>query len=157
MRGKRLSDGQLRTVSGITPAGAGKTTGLGFILQNRRDHPRRCGENARSTSSMPQALGSPPQVRGKPGSGNNCFYMGGITPAGAGKTCNFNRPCIAFKDHPRRCGENRYISSMVGMIPGSPPQVRGKPPIAPRAQSKRRITPAGAGKTRYTGGRNGNR
>ena len=147
MRGKHRCRRMNRQASGITPAGAGKTTECRRLHRSGRDHPRRCGENARSTSSMPQALGSPPQVRGKPGSGNNCFYMGGITPAGAGKTCNFNRPCIAFKDHPRRCGENRYPVSGFSGFSGSPPQVRGKRPHVQTMRERPGITPAGAGKT----------
>ena len=51
--------------SGITPAGAGKTTVLQFRQQTFRDHPRRCGENAFFVKSCILLRGSPPQVRGK--------------------------------------------------------------------------------------------
>ena len=92
-------------------------------------------------------LGSPPQVRGKHlGGAANCKSPR-ITPAGAGKTCNLNRPRIAFEDHPRRCGENTPTHSPHESAPGSPPQVRGKRIGALAGMEQNRITPAGAGKT----------
>ena len=49
----------------ITPAGAGKTYYRRMVQLRLQDHPRRCGENDIVTYSAVQALGSPPQVRGK--------------------------------------------------------------------------------------------
>ena len=70
-----------------------------------------------------------------------------ITPAGAGKTLEFQSYAMWEEDHPRRCGET-LLSVFVSMgSPGSPPQVRGKPETNPAGQSRMRITPAGAGKT----------
>ena len=55
-------------LSGITPAGAGKT-GIAVVGGvAKEDHPRRCGENTPSSLRMPTQGGSPPQVRGKPNS-----------------------------------------------------------------------------------------
>ena len=52
----------------------------------RKDHPRRCGENAVLEELGLAYDGSPPQVRGKPGR-SECPPSGlRITPAGAGKT-----------------------------------------------------------------------
>ena len=76
---------------------------------------------------MPQALGSPPQVRGKRTNDVNYTLTLGITPAGAGKTGRTSGICTAAK--------------------GSPPQVRGKPAVGLDSIYARRITPAGAGKT----------
>ena len=50
-------------------------------------------------------------------------------------------------DHPRRCGENSIRRSRSFALPGSPPQVRGKPSRALSVVNSDRITPAGAGKT----------
>ena len=112
------------------------------------DHPRRCGENVRGQHPELALLGSPPQVRGK----RSCkvFQQSdtGITPAGAGKTISLARKLRAKVDHPRRCGENLRVSRFCFIATGSPPQVRGKPLTDGSDEYARRITPAGAGKTR---------
>ena len=70
-----------------------------------------------------------------------------ITPAGAGKTeIKGKAPCFA-RDHPRRCGENRFMSVLRRQAQGSPPQVRGKLADDDVYSRHKRITPAGAGKT----------
>ena len=45
VRGKREDRRNAQTVSGITPAGAGKTPRRRRRKQYHGDHPRRCGEN----------------------------------------------------------------------------------------------------------------
>ena len=49
-----------------------------------------------------------------------------ITPAGAGKTNPVFNVDFAYRDHPRRCGENKYALLLPSASAGSPPQVRGK-------------------------------
>ena len=71
---------------GITPAGAGKTLSPNPDVWICWDHPRRCGENARSVQLPNDELGSPPQVRGKPCPRLPTQSVFRITPAGAGKT-----------------------------------------------------------------------
>ena len=72
--------------TGITPAGAGKTSGAEPIALCLPDHPRRCGENPVCYSCRSKELGSPPQVRGKHYRARRARQRSGITPAGAGKT-----------------------------------------------------------------------
>ena len=136
--------------TGITPAGAGKTSMQAQQAYKIRDHPRRCGENTFARSFRARLMGSPPQVRGK----RCCWRFSPqerrITPAGAGKTAFSHRRCSPPQDHPRRCGENASVSFSGRMISGSPPQVRGKHRLATAGLQSTRITPAGAGKTRYT-------
>ena len=96
---------------------------------------------------LPFLTGSPPQVRGKPQEKAWNPAYGRITPAGAGKTCPCGSSGRHAVDHPRRCGENRMMMSIVGIKLGSPPQVRGKPRRIFTRQRGHRITPAGAGKT----------
>ena len=131
----------------ITPAGAGKTALCCQYCCRLWDHPRRCGENDCRRWRLHRALGSPPQVRGKPNDETSISAHTGITPAGAGKTCQRWRAWNDVQDHPRRCGENTAWASRWMGFRGSPPQVRGKHawelPIYPTD----RITPAGAGKT----------
>ena len=115
--------------------------------RQHRDHPRRCGENQIQTTDRGKGQGSPPQVRGKLRSRDARALPFRITPAGAGKTWGFSFPFDVYKDHPRRCGENRMMMSIVGIKLGSPPQVRGKLGGREHSGFKRGITPAGAGKT----------
>ena len=169
MRGKLPFAILILPISGITPAGAGKTLTLPLPQQLRQDHPRRCGENrllrlpvvlmpritpagaGKTHTPMPHCicpcLGSPPQVRGKLVRKNHRHLPKRITPAGAGKTTHGMSGEWGCWDHPRRCGENIFsFPNSVKQI-GSPPQVRGKPPASRRNGRNVRITPAGAGKT----------
>ena len=86
VRGKRNRKRPNRAINRITPAGAGKTRIMPTVLNSDWDHPRRCGENYEQLVGGVETLGSPPQVRGKPGFKNDCLTIDRITPAGAGKT-----------------------------------------------------------------------
>ena len=112
---------------GITPAGAGKTLIPVYYYAKEEDHPRRCGENVLAVAVAA------------------CKRR--ITPAGAGKTSLKPSNSPQRWDHPRRCGENLSQSNSGIGESGSPPQVRGKPDKQKPVRLKRRITPAGAGKT----------
>ena len=90
----------------ITPAGAGKTCGVALPYDFKPDHPRRCGENCAWSLQTLTAIGSPPQVRGKPIIILHSIAYARITPAGAGKTSERAVPTPEHGDHPRRCGEN---------------------------------------------------
>ena len=70
-----------------------------------------------------------------------------ITPADAGKTSGFSFPFDVYKDHPRRCGENRYVPDRRQRGIGSPPQMRGKRRKRQFVPVEPGITPADAGKT----------
>ena len=132
---------------GITPAGAGHTATKRASSLPIWDHPRRCGAYAFFAVFLPNAPGSPPQVRGIPGSRVATRCMAGITPAGAGHTRWFMSTMVAFRDHPRRCGA--YTSQHLGGLrwQGSPPQVRGILYHFRFNLSLTGITPAGAGHT----------
>ena len=65
VRGKLLEKIGIEKENGITPAGAGKTARKVHGTSCIKDHPRRCGENARTAQDMRLWTGSPPQVRGK--------------------------------------------------------------------------------------------
>ena len=132
----------------ITPAGAGKTQWSRRGASMRKDHPRRCGENAVLEELGLAYDGSPPQVRGKPGR-SECPPSGlRITPAGAGKTMCVTIRTKTPQDHPRRCGENHLTWLAQVRRQGSPPQVRGKPFCGVATFVFFGITPAGAGKTK---------
>ena len=71
--------------SGITPAYAGKSADRSPSFQNRRDHPRLCGEKLEPYRRTAEKLG--------------------ITPAYAGKSAHRNLFFRSSQDHPRLCGE----------------------------------------------------
>ena len=50
---------------GITPACAGKRSGIQMLQSQVWDHPRMCGEKLFSLVSLCWETGSPPHVRGK--------------------------------------------------------------------------------------------
>ena len=147
VRGKHYRARRTRQRSGITPAGAGKTSRHTTPRCLARDHPRRCGENADLQGLVDGLTGSPPQVRGKRRVCRAGCHKHGITPAGAGKTRRRDRAEADERDHPRRCGENDRWNCISTANKGSPPQVRGKRIGAMSATVTNRITPAGAGKT----------
>ena len=147
VRGKRSCKVFQQSDAGITPAGAGKTGVRNGLCTGRQDHPRRCGENFRVQPLFGNAVGSPPQVRGKQLNRLTIKRRDRITPAGAGKTDLCGCKFCATWDHPRRCGENLVILPDYQGIGGSPPQVRGKPLSPQKTPPNSRITPAGAGKT----------
>ena len=111
------------------------------------DHPRRCGENLLMWLARGRQQGSPPQVRGKLSHTSPALISSRITPAGAGKTPQVTLVPIEDKDHPRRCGENPTRWRPTNLQRGSPPQVRGKLCRTAPYTVRKRITPAGAGKT----------
>ena len=147
MRGKHPAVGRCRHAAGITPAGAGKTCGHKTGHAAHEDHPRRCGENENDGFTLGKIIGSPPQVRGKLLGKLGTLFALRITPAGAGKTQPGKMSQSGQPDHPRRCGENMLPPCRLCVNTGSPPQVRGKLNGLHLAQSRPRITPAGAGKT----------
>ena len=86
-------------------------------------------------------------MRGKPMLPTNSGELSWITPADAGKTARSDSLRRWKRDHPRGCGENRKTMTEDVEDAGSPPRMRGKPLPAACVLSKRRITPADAGKT----------
>ena len=85
MRGKEVGVSGDGLQLGITPAYAGKSSpGLSDMHANG-DHPRMCGEKARTLIVEDEPQGSPPHVRGKAPQGSGSSRARGITPACAGK------------------------------------------------------------------------
>ena len=112
-------------------------------------HPRRCGENLRSSYSVHKKGGSSPQVRGKLTSRFKPLIAIRLIPAGAGKT-DYVMTWVAYMTaHPRRCGENKESMSINDGSIGSSPQVRGKLHQEVQGLHEGRLIPAGAGKTAY--------
>ena len=132
--------------SRITPACAGKSSGKTDHPRTLWDHPRVCGEKCLARYLLPPNLGSPPRVRGKELTGQNCSNSLGITPACAGKRSNRNSTTTLIRDHPRVCGEKTHAAYADYKSVGSPPRVRGKGARSTEEAKALGITPACAGK-----------
>ena len=84
-RGKVIVSRNLCLLSGITPAYAGKRSGLLRSTTCAGDHPRVCGEKRICAKRIQQQQGSPPRMRGKVLAALMPTNALGITPAYAGK------------------------------------------------------------------------
>ena len=147
MRGKLfawLSDGKH---SRLIPAHAGKTNkSLGFG-DNKRAHPRACGENASASNAPLTVMGSSPRMRGKHGMTIANCVLSRLIPAHAGKTTPRRKTQPALTAHPRACGENRVSLVVICRLSGSSPRMRGKLHLGLRLRLGSRLIPAHAGKT----------
>ena len=150
MRGKVTAVKNAVAGMGITPAYAGKSDSRKKRGCVHGDHPRLCGEKNGKTRTSAGLAGAPPPMRGKV---NKCVLRRlptRITPAYAGKR---SVPC-AFachvRDHPRLCGEKFLAPYAYHYKAGSPPPMRGKVVLARRGHVSAGITPAYAGKRRWS-------
>ena len=105
MRGKAPVRKTKGTLTGITPAHAGKSKHLHPGFHCHGDHPRTCGEKHLVMYSPVLAAGSPPHMRGKGRGAGAGLSREGITPAHAGKRLDGWRYYLYSQDHPRTCGE----------------------------------------------------
>ena len=135
-------------MTGIIPAGAGKSASAGRCWARGRDHPRGCGEKRRDAQNGHGHGGSSPRVRGKEITLAGEDKPRGIIPAGAGKRNMVRNRTMESEDHPRGCGEKPPSSSAKSATLGSSPRVRGKAAYDWRTALRLGIIPAGAGKRR---------
>ena len=70
-------------------------------------------------------------------------------PAYAGKTSIALARHSGVSEHPRVCGENQFRLSVVQLVTGTSPRMRGKPGTQPTIERDRRNIPAYAGKTQW--------
>ena len=114
-------------------------------------YPRVCGEKTATTINQLRQAESPPHMRGKDGCVRDAVDSRGITPAYAGKRTPCRNTSLRYWDHPRVCGEKKLNISPVPPHQGSPPHMRGKEIWRLRWTTRKRITPAYAGKS-FRGG-----
>ena len=65
MRGKGKTTQEAVNMPRITPAYAGKSKKLNFLIVQKKDHPRLCGEKKPPNETILYTVGSPPPMRGK--------------------------------------------------------------------------------------------
>ena len=130
----------------ITPAYAGKSSGIVVYPSSFKDHPRLRGEKFFGFQRRSLIPGSPPLTRGKVCELEEAPVTVGITPAYAGKRHLLPADRSADRDHPRLRGEKRQSQSKPSPPEGSPPLTRGKAHPSSSDSRGSRITPAYAGK-----------
>ena len=146
VRGKVTYPKTSGTITGITPACAGKSGSITAARPYIQDHPRVCGEKIFTFFIHLSFLGSPPRVRGKEKFTKRKTALYRITPACAGKSL-FRISCSSSaRDHPRVCGEKLAVWATFFGLTGSPPRVRGKAIFLLLFHHFEGITPACAGK-----------
>ena len=91
-------------------------------------------------------------MRGKVIGGFGVLVQIGITPACAGKSALCVNGGARSRDHPRMCGEKTAREFITYLIQGSPPRMRGKAEQSDQIETRRRITPAYAGKSTSAAG-----
>ena len=155
MRGKAENLQKAAELGRITPAYAGKRQTSGSSMVGKEDHPRVCGEKFKFRVYKTGNMGSPPRMRGKGRQPADRISADRITPAYAGKSFRLFRMIVLFQDHPRVCGEKIHQPVFQTLCTGSPPRMRGKASPAFLSVSRRRITPAYAGKSCFIGTRVG--
>ena len=126
MRGKVLRYRKWKPCKGITPAYAGKRFRRKLTRQQKKDHPRLCGEKFIMAMEKNKVKGSPPPMRGKVARYFSARSVGRITPAYAGKSIKKQRCRKPQTDHPRLCGEKTTGILKPPTSIGSPPPMRGK-------------------------------
>ena len=147
VRGKVHEEVRNKLWFGITPACAGKRHCIHASIMSCEDHPRVCGEKARTLIAWEEPQGSPPRVRGKESNAKTGQKARRITPACAGKRATPSKNPHPGGDHPRVCGEKYTCAAVRACRLGSPPRVRGKVARRGLAFSGFGITPACAGKS----------
>ena len=84
VRGEAIKKSSVCVMTRITPACAGRSMSCARATILTLDHPRVCGEKARSTLLVQNRLGSPPRVRGE-ALRAPALPVNRITPACAGR------------------------------------------------------------------------
>ena len=147
MRGKDGVRCVYASLIGITPAHAGKSAFGLLSSAESGDHPRTCGEKGAAPCQRFVVLGSPPHMRGKVVTFQDCGVANRITPAHAGKSKSTFIGQSPAEDHPRTCGEKCWPLVCTIWLIGSPPHMRGKVWYWYAPFRYCRITPAHAGKS----------
>ena len=146
-RGERRRRSRRTPGTGTTPARAGRTNCGRSSWAAWWDHPRSRGENTPFTPAAYSGSGPPPLARGEPATMARRGLCCRTTPARAGRTSRRMWLACARRDHPRSRGENDAPLRCYTWATGPPPLARGEPPATTPRVTRRRTTPARAGRT----------
>ncbi len=146
-RGTRSTPPLGRPGRRTTPARAGNTLALPFLIPLEPDHPRSRGEHRARSSRLLRRSGPPPLARGTPRAHRGSPTRNRTTPARAGNTSRLRTVWSNCADHPRSRGEHRGLRGGRNARPGPPPLARGTPEAGEHGDLPGRTTPARAGNT----------
>ena len=135
----------------IIPAYAGSTTSCTWRRRGTGDHPRIRGEHTTVYERTIEQEGSSPHTRGAHQRPLGRHQIWGIIPAYAGSTSPHPWFPLSETDHPRIRGEHAHRSILEVAREGSSPHTRGAPPTRFSGRPPRRIIPAYAGSTHWSG------
>ena len=113
MRGKHKHAGSITPNPRIIPAHAGQTYAAAHEPAPLADHPRACGANKPFNAQRERQHGSSPRMRGKPGPTGLTLLFTRIIPAHAGQTEQSQPTCGQYPDHPRACGANALLPTLL--------------------------------------------
>ena len=147
VRGALLFVRQRNVFIGIIPACAGSTDSTPYVRCCHWDHPRMCGEHSIIFFLRLPVKGSSPHVRGARNTSQAPANRYGIIPACAGSTASMALELMAWRDHPRMCGEHCVSRGVMRGSSGSSPHVRGARRDYPPRPVAPGIIPACAGST----------
>ena len=125
MRGARLHQPDMPLTGWIIPADAGSTPRAWPNDEDRRDHPRGCGEHRQQACDQINNMGSSPRMRGAPVGTVHFPFPRRIIPADAGSTSAVHNCQFHTRDHPRGCGEHKRLPILTRRDTGSSPRMRG--------------------------------
>ncbi len=126
MRGKASAGNAVESITGITPAYAGKRFRSSTKPAQSGDHPRVCGEKFTGDKNKIRHVGSPPRMRGKVSPPISTVSPLRITPAYAGKSKVSPSHGKWDEDHPRVCGEKQILPIAMILLDGITPAYAGK-------------------------------
>ena len=132
---------------GIIPAHAGLTEGRHVRVTGSGDHPRACGAHCMAYGNPLNYQGSSPRMRGSRSSKRSFPSPPGIIPAHAGLTKEKSEKVLDRGDHPRACGAHHGLATVVAIVQGSSPRMRGSRGGRRRTRRGLGIIPAHAGLT----------
>ena len=145
MRGTPLNANCLIIIPRIIPAHAGNSPQRQLLDHHSPDHPRACGELARSWRAMTRSSGSSPRMRGTRNTSSCGRHFSWIIPAHAGNSQHVILWPPLQLDHPRACGELHRPDPSHRSASGSSPRMRGTPLGGGAVEVGGRIIPAHAG------------
>jgi len=136
----------------LSPAGAGNTGARHWVLAGTTAQPRGRGEHVSRPARGSRASGSAPRARGTRPVFTLREAVHRLSPAGAGNTQNGSFRRIGIPAQPRGRGEHDLSRIRRGFGAGSAPRARGTRGPKTRRYASPRLSPAGAGNTRWAVG-----
>ena len=145
VRGNPATRGVSDRLLGSIPACAGEPSGHPGRRRRREVYPRVCGGTRRRQNQRGRFGGLSPRVRGNHHAHRGYVVGLGSIPACAGEPEQKRYNYDTAQVYPRVCGGTVHSPSLISILPGLSPRVRGNHSPAAVAQRRARSIPACAG------------